>query len=58
MQNNGKTIPITISEQRVLTVVKDELFPQIEKIKKIMVDIQTYRITYQLHSKQLNELEK
>lgn len=58
MLNNNKTIPITSSEQRILMVVKEELFPQIEKIKKLMVDIQTCRTTYQLYSKQLNELER
>ena len=58
MENNSKTIQITISEHKVLMVVKDELFPQIEKIKKLMVDIQACRITYQLYSKQLNKLEK
>ena len=51
---------IHISEggKRVLTTVKDELFPCINKLKDVLVSTQKIRISYQLYSPVLVSLEK
>ena len=54
----NQTIPVTNSERRILEVVKDELFPQIEDLKKVMVDLQSCRISWQVFSKRISKLEK
>lgn len=49
--------PISEGGKRILNSVKDELFPLLEKTKDVMVRIQKIRISHQLNSPRLNELE-
>jgi len=51
-------IPISEGGKRVLTTIKDELFPCINKLKDVLVRTQKVRISYQLYLKILTVLEK
>lgn len=57
MPNNNQSIPVTPGQRRILDTIKDELFPQIESLKKLIVEIQTCRISYQLYSRKLGILD-
>jgi hypothetical protein len=51
-----KEIPITESGKRILDTVKDELFPLLEDMKNILVDVHACRISYQIYSCELNQI--
>lgn len=54
MQNQ---IPISEAGERILSAVKDELFPLTEKLKKILIQVQQHRITFlETNSRKLYEL--
>jgi len=44
-------------QRKIMVTVKDELFPQIEKLKDLLVKIQSCRISNQLFSIIMNNLE-
>lgn len=56
--NNQQSMKITPGQRKILDTVKDELFPQVDNLKSILVDIQACRISYQLYSLKLSSLEK
>lgn len=50
-------IPATSGQKRIMETIQKELFPQIEDLKRVIVEIQTCRIFYQLYSVRLREIE-
>lgn len=56
--NQRQQIPVTPGLRRILSTIKDELFPQIDNLKNLLVEIQSCRISYQLYSSRLSSLEK
>lgn len=54
--NQSQPIPVTPGQRIILNTVKDELFPQINNLKTILVEIQACRISYQLYSSKLSAL--
>lgn len=55
--NQQQSIPITPGQRIIMQTVKDELFPCIEKLKDLLVEIQKCRISYQLYSPKLIDIE-
>jgi len=51
-------IPVSTGGRRILNTVKEELFPVIDRLKDILVHVQKVRISYQLYSPILSNLEK
>jgi hypothetical protein len=58
MMNDEKMIPITTGQQKILETLWNDLFPQIEVLKDLMVNIQACRVSCQIYSLKLNQLEK
>jgi hypothetical protein len=56
--NQNKSTTLTPGQRKILETVKNELFPQIENLKKLIVNVQACRISYQLFSFKLQNLEK
>mgnify|MGYP001561891979 CR=1 FL=1 len=50
-------IPVSEGGKRILNTIKDELFPVIKRLKDILVRVQKVRISYQLYSTTLSNLE-
>src|SRR3954465_9805791 len=58
MTNTNQNIPLTPGQQKILITIKDELLPKVDKLKNLLVDIQTYRVSYKLYSRKLSVFEK
>lgn len=50
--------PVTPGQKVILETVQKELFPQIDKLKDLLVKIQSCRISFQIYSLQLQQIEK
>jgi hypothetical protein len=55
--DNQQQKPLTPGTRKILNTIKDELFPQIEILKNLLVEFQQCRISYQLYSLKLHSLE-
>jgi len=53
-----KQIPISEGAKIILDTVKDELFPAVGKLKKLLNSLQKCRVSFQLYSSRLNEFEE
>lgn len=50
-------IPVSEGTKVMLDTIQNELFPVLEKLKKLLVDVQSCRIRFPLYSPKLNSLE-
>ena len=54
---SSQQIPVTSGQKVILETIKSELFPQIEKLKDVLMKIQACRISFQIYSKELQGIE-
>lgn len=55
---NNKPIPATPGQKKIMSTIQDELFPEMDKLKDLMIEVHECRISYHAYSSKLQKLEK
>lgn len=58
MENKEKQIPVSEGTKIILNIVQSELLPTVDKMRKLLIDVQNCRIKFHLYSPELNNLQK